>query len=224
MKTPFHSEAMTKPDDRKALWRCAIVVAAVIVFWLALFSNARAAEPDGGSMYGRQRAECCGPTTARRRDGISPESPLGAPLGHHQARCCELFGTAAKQRIAESRGHRKPNRHAQVRQANNTVMLPHPAGCPARAFCACGAAVKVFGQSIRSLWPSTAWFKFPRSSPGHMKVAVRPGHVFVIDYMIDNRTAMAWDFNSGGHQSRYHARSISGYAIVDPQASRIARL
>lgn len=102
------------------------------------------------------------------------------------------------------------------------TIIPHPQGCPARAFCACGASVKVFGKSIRGLWPSSAWLRFPRSAPGHMKVAVRRGHVFVIDYMIDGKTAMAFDFNSGGHRSRYHARSIAGYRIVDPQASRFA--
>lgn len=98
------------------------------------------------------------------------------------------------------------------------VMLPHPHGCPARAFCACGASVKVFGKSVRALWPSSAWLRFPRSAPGHMKVAVRPGHLFVIDYMIDAKTAMAWDYNSGKHRSRYHARSIVGYRIVNPSA------
>lgn len=103
-----------------------------------------------------------------------------------------------------------------------TVYLSHPAGCPARSFCACGAAVKVFGRNIRSLWPSSAWFKFPRSAPGHMTVAVRRGHVFVIDYMIDAGTAMAWDFNSGNGQSRYHPRKLRGFAVVNPLSSRMA--
>jgi len=102
------------------------------------------------------------------------------------------------------------------------TIIPHPPGCPASRFCACGASVKVFGKAIRSLWPSTAWLRFPRTSPGHLKVAARPGHVFVIDYMIDARTAMAWDYNSGGRKSRYHARSIAGYRIVDPRATRVA--
>lgn len=109
-----------------------------------------------------------------------------------------------------------------TRPARGETLLPHPHGCPARAFCACGASVKVFGQSIRKLWPSSAWLRFPRAYPGHMKVAAKYGHVFVIDYMIDATTAMAWDFNSGGHKSRYHARSIRGYRIVDPQAVNVA--
>lgn len=109
--------------------------------------------------------------------------------------------------------------------ARAAEIIPHPQGCPARLFCACGASVKVFGKSIRSLWPSVEWLRrFPRSSPGHMKVAARRGHVFVIDYMIDAKTAMSWDFNSGGRKSRYHARSIAGYQIVDPYASRVAML
>lgn len=32
------------------------------------------------------------------------------------------------------------------------TILPHPPGCPRRAFCGCGAAVEVFGRPIRSLW------------------------------------------------------------------------
>jgi hypothetical protein len=108
--------------------------------------------------------------------------------------------------------------------ARAETLIPHPAGCPARAFCACGASVKVFGKSVRSLWPSSAWLRFPRTSPGHMKVAAKRGHVFVIDYMINATTAMAWDFNSGRRLSRYHARSISGFHIVDPYAGTTASL
>lgn len=113
-------------------------------------------------------------------------------------------------------------RRVRVVASRNVKMISRPAVCPPRAYCGCGAAVKVFGKSVRSLWPSSAWLRFPRAAPGHMKVAARRGHVFVIDYMIDSRTAMAWDFNSGRGQSRYHARSITGFTIVDPGRTSLA--
>lgn len=127
----------------------------------------------------------------------------------------EAYAPVPIQRAARERSY-------PIATLDSSVIIPNPPCCPSRAFCACGASYRVFGECIRSLWPSEAWFKFPRASPGHMKVAVRTGHVFVIDYMIDARTAMAWDFNSGGHQSRYHARLISGYIIVDPHGMRMA--
>ena len=34
----------------------------------------------------------------------------------------------------------------------SAAIVAHPAGCPSRAFCGCGAAVRVFGAPIRSLW------------------------------------------------------------------------
>ncbi len=141
-----------------------------------------------------------------------------------------LFGATAA--FSQERGLADDDRDTSTRMARratgkpagrrsrppNVSLIPHPPGCPARAFCACGASVKVFGKSVRSLWPSSAWLRFPRSSPGHMRVAVRRGHVFVIDYMVDGSTAMAWDYNSGRRLSRYHPRSIVGYRIVDPRA------
>lgn len=106
--------------------------------------------------------------------------------------------------------------------AKAETFLPHPAGCPAKRFCGCGASVEIFGKPIRSLWPSTAWFKFPRSAPGYNKVAVRRGHVFVLKRHLQGNVWLAADFNSGRNRSRLHARSIAGYRIVDPRAVNIA--
>ena len=96
-------------------------------------------------------------------------------------------------------------------------MLPHPPGCPYRLFCGCGASVKVFGQSVRSLWLARAWFKFPRAMPNSGMVGVRNHHVFVLDRHVSGNTWMVYDYNSGGRKSRYHARSIAGYTIVNPR-------
>ena len=97
-------------------------------------------------------------------------------------------------------------------------ILPHPAGCPARAFCGCGAALRVFGHQVRELWLAANWFRFPRTAPAPGKAAVRRHHVFVLEQHIAGSIWLVYDANSGRHQTRLHPRSIAGYAIVDPRA------
>ena len=94
--------------------------------------------------------------------------------------------------------------------------LPHPAGCPTRAFCGCGASVRIFGRPIRDLWLAANWFRFPRVAPSPGMAAVRRHHVFVLERLIGGSTWLAYDANSGGHATRLHPRSIAGYVIVDP--------
>jgi len=109
--------------------------------------------------------------------------------------------------------------HVRVEQ-----IVAHPAGCPARAFCGCGASIEVFGRSIRELWLASAWFKFPRTSPAPGMAAVRRHHVFVIREVIGGNMVLAYDANSGGRQTRIHARSLAGYTVVNPRGgSRYAR-
>src|SRR6185312_7476981 len=97
-------------------------------------------------------------------------------------------------------------------------IVAHPKGCPSRAFCGCGAAVRVLGTPIRSLWLAANWFKFPRTSPAPGMVAVRRHHVFVLEADLGNGQWQVYDANSGGHATRIHARSIAGYTIVNPHA------
>ena len=112
--------------------------------------------------------------------------------------------------------------------ASGGSFLPHPSGCPRSAFCACGAAVELFGgtgKDWRSLWPARAWYKFPRShSPSAGDVAVRNHHVFVLASHVEGDVWLTKDFNSGGHQSRLHEQSIRGYVIVSPSRSHVAQL
>lgn len=96
-----------------------------------------------------------------------------------------------------------------------TRLLPHPSGCPAVAFCGCGAEHDL-GMHDRSLWLAANWYRFPRSAPGHDKVAVQPHHVFVLKYQIRGTIWEVADYNSGGHLSRLHPRDIRGYTIVSP--------
>ena len=101
-------------------------------------------------------------------------------------------------------------------RVTKAVFLPHPAGCPARAFCGCGAA-RELGLHDRSLWLASSWYRFPRSAPGHNTVAVRPHHVFVLKQQVRGSIWLVADYNSGGHQSRLHERDISRYTIVSPR-------
>lgn len=92
----------------------------------------------------------------------------------------------------------------------NTAIVPHPEGCPSRAFCGCGAAVRIFGHSVRELWLAANWFKFPRTSPAPGMAAVRRHHVFVLEADLGGGLWQVFDANSGGHLTRVHARSLAG--------------
>lgn len=95
-------------------------------------------------------------------------------------------------------------------------VVGHPAGCPRRAFCGCGASVEVFGHSVRNLWLAASWLRFPRAAPAAGMVAARRGHVFVLRSHISGNTWMVFDANSGGHATRVHARSLAGFRVVNP--------
>jgi hypothetical protein len=103
------------------------------------------------------------------------------------------------------------------RQTSATIVA-HPEGCPARLFCGCGAAVRIFGRPIRDLWLAANWFRFPRGAPAPGMVAVRRHHVFVLEAHLGGDTWQVYDANSGGRKTRIHARSITGYSIVNPRA------
>ena len=99
---------------------------------------------------------------------------------------------------------------------------PHPAGCPHIAFCGCGVSVKVFGHPVRELFLAANWFKYPRAMPAPGMVAVRNHHVMYIMAVDANGNATVYDPNSGGHQTRIHRRSLSGYSVRDPHGARFA--
>lgn len=96
-------------------------------------------------------------------------------------------------------------------------VVAHPSGCPARAFCGCGAAVRIFGRPVRALWLASAWFRFPRTLAAPGMAAVRRHHVFVLEQHLSGSTWLAYDANSGRHLTRLHPRSIAGYIIVNPR-------
>lgn len=97
-------------------------------------------------------------------------------------------------------------------------ILPHPAGCPRRLFCGCGAAIEVFGKPVRHLWLAANWLKFPPAQPGPGMVAANRRHVMVIRQYLGNGKALVFDANSGGGLTRLHVRSLAGYSIRNPRA------
>jgi hypothetical protein len=52
--------------------------------------------------------------------------------------------------------------------------------------------------------------------------AVRNHHVMIIRSVDANGNATVYDANSGGHQTRIHVRSLSGYRVVNPHGSHMA--
>lgn len=141
------------------------------------------------------------------------EGVTASPRGEMIAR---RLGFGGPQKVYKPRAEASQPR--QRIASVSAAIVAHPPGCPSRAFCGCGAAVRVFGIPVRSLWLAANWFKFPRTAPAAGMVAVRRHHVFVLEQHIGGDTWLAYDANSGGHRTRIHARSIAGYAIVNPRA------
>lgn len=115
--------------------------------------------------------------------------------------------------------HRVHRHGPRRRSGDQSAIVPNPAGCPARAFCGCGASVHLFGHPVRELYLAANWFRFPRAEAAPGMAAVRRHHVFVLEQHISGSTWLAYDANSGGHATRLHPRSIAGYVIVDPRAA-----
>lgn len=125
--------------------------------------------------------------------------------------------------VVVSRADAKP-RHmppglSRVMAEGADRVVAHPAGCPWRAFCGCGASVERFGRSIRSLWRAANWLRFPRAEPAPGRAAVRPDghHIVILRRHIHGSTWLVYDANSGRHRTRIHPRSIAGWTIVDPR-------
>lgn len=122
---------------------------------------------------------------------------------------------------AEARG--MYHRHRSGAEQSQVQFLAHPAGCPRTKFCGCGVAEHIFGSPIRALWTAASWLAFPRTQPAPGMVAVfGRHHVAAIEQTYSDGTAILYDPNSGGHQTRLHRRSIRGAVIVNPHGSRYA--
>ncbi len=148
----------------------------------------------------------------------STQSRQAGAAGSRQAR---------RGRIAETNeaytARAEARREAQVDANGNAVVLGgRPSGCPHR-FCGCEASLYVFGEIRKDLNLAANWVrKFPRTQAAPGMVAARSGHVFVLMSHVEGNQWLVHDGNSGGGKTRRHVRSIAGYAIVNPHASRVA--
>ena len=102
------------------------------------------------------------------------------------------------------------------------VVGGRPTNCP-RSFCGCEASRYLFGYVRADLNLASNWMrKFPRTTPAPGMAAVRNHHVFVLMSHVDGNNWVVHDGNSGQGLTREHVRSISGYAVVNPQSTGIA--
>jgi len=125
--------------------------------------------------------------------------------------------------IMSSADARHRHAYSQVIDVNGNVVGSRPAGCP-HNFCGCEASRYLFGAIRAELNLASNWSrKFPRTSPAPGMAAVRNHHVMVLMSHVGGSEWLVHDGNSGGGLTRNHVRSISGYTIVDPQGSRLAR-
>jgi hypothetical protein len=154
-------------------------------------------------------------TSANAR--IKADGGLQSPPDRHSVNPFQYHQDAAPTRQIAHKTHRAKRTHiASAHGSTQVQIVSHPAGCPSRAFCGCGASIEVFGRSIRELWLAANWLKFPPAAPAPGMVAVRRHHVFVIREVLGDGRVLAYDANSGGRQTRIHVRSLAGFSVRNP--------
>lgn len=122
---------------------------------------------------------------------------------------------------ADARHHQQHYKHQRLSTTTHQgQVVSNPEGCPRSAFCGCGSSVKVFGHPVRDLYLASNWSKFPSAAPAPGMAAWRHGHVFIIEQVLGDGMVMAYDPNSGGHQTRVHARSLAGFHVVNPHGGQ----
>lgn len=156
-----------------------------------------------------------------------PSRIFGQAPGCNVTMPCDFsFGQTSRERINSYAYSPRSQDHVSERKYRREVAVAahaqtiggRPAGCP-HSFCGCGASIRVFGRIVPGLNLASNWLRFPRTSPAPGMVAARRGHVFVLEQHLEGDTWMAYDANSGGHATRIHARSLRGYAVVNPHAA-----
>ena len=120
--------------------------------------------------------------------------------------------------------HYRSHHYSSVETHSAGVVGGRPSGCP-HAFCGCEASRYIFGKIIPKLNLAYNWIReFPRTMAAPGMAAARNHHVFVLISPAGGNDWLVHDGNSGGHLTREHVRSISGYVIVNPHAGRLASL
>lgn len=127
---------------------------------------------------------------------------------------------------ARRRYHRITKRHHRHHRHTVAVRGEESYGRP-RQFCGWEAAryLGLINNGRQNLNLADNWRRFfPRTAPAPRMAAVRPDghHVLVLIRQIAGSTWFVHDGNNGHHQTNEHARSISGWTVVNPFASRTA--
>lgn len=194
------------------------VLAAIAAVCLSLPADARPRHaPSQCVETGTVLMPVCGMGSAQFREKASSEYRSRNQVNDLAARA-ESRRLARGQQLYDAMPFGMPTDRAG-RALSRAQILPHPTGCPRRAFCGCGAAVEVFGKPIRSLWLAANWLRFPRAAPAPGMVAARRGHVFIIKQVLGGGKVLAYDANSGGRKTRLHVRSLAGFTVVDPSGA-----
>ncbi|MGX1320815.1 hypothetical protein AB7M17_004268 [Bradyrhizobium sp. USDA 377] len=154
-------------------------------------------------------------------DARPARSLLAAPPECNVIMPCDFSGSNMRTTASRLRAPREVTGRVAVMRVATTegaaqVVGGRPSGCP-RSFCGCAASIRVFGHIVPGLNLASNWLRFPRTSPAPGMVAARHGHVFVLEQHVGGDVWMAYDGNSGGRATRIHARSLRGYAVVNPR-------
>jgi hypothetical protein len=102
------------------------------------------------------------------------------------------------------------------------IIGSRPSDCP-HAYCGCGLR-KYLGLSDKRLNLARNWARlFPRApGPAAGMVAVRSGHVMLLESSAGDGQWLVRDYNSGGGLSRLHVRDVRGYIFVNPRGTPAA--
>lgn len=194
------------------------LAAAAVLFLLPSISHA--ARASGGSVQEFCGDRYCGSISAP----IQMRQDRGPRFKHiHIAK----RSSAKHRRIAMvERGEMAPQPtaagYAAVFESGGAPqVVNHPEGCPRRAFCGCGTSLFLLGKAVAQggLAIAANWLGFPAAEPGPGMAAARRGHVFAIVKVLSPGVVLAYDPNSGRHQTRLHVRSLRGYRVVNPHGS-----
>lgn len=165
------------------------------------------------------------PAQAVQDDRVGHGAAVGGGYGGFRSQDHARAGKRGKAPLAALNATAKPQKVARARSTVEVIStLPHPPGCPRTAFCACGAAVELFGSAIRSLWPVSAWRKYPRdiARPDNV-VFEHYSHLSVLKRQVSGTVWEVHNYNGNKHQSSVQRKDIAGLEVRNPHASRHAK-
>jgi len=140
---------------------------------------------------------------------------VNAPMRHGPRRSAQAHHRPVIARSATNQEAQAPRN-----EYGGGEIVQHPAGCPARLFCGCGASIEAFGHPVPDLWLVSSWYRFPRAAPAPgMAVLWGTHHVAIIRQYYGDGTALLYDANSGRGLTRVHRTNIASLVVVDPHAA-----